>query len=112
MDNLNKENYFDDLTEKYPYAMLNFLSWIDEYKKAINWRRLFNPRFRTERISGHGFTALDKEYEPKFHDLPYEMQFGIMLKFVTDKFEEEGIDAPEFKELFETCLNAIQKEHG
>lgn len=75
MKTLTKENYFDDLTEKCPRAMEHFLKWIDEYKKEVGWCNLFRPLTTG---GAKGFTYI------KFHQLPYEMQVGIMLRYAKD----------------------------
>lgn len=61
-ENLNKVNFFNQLQELYPEAMGVFCQWIDDYKKRIKWDQYF-------------YLFL------KFHDLPFEMQTGIMYEF-------------------------------
>jgi len=75
MDNLNKENFWNDVYDKYPNATQVFCDWIDVYKKENNWDELFN--------AGHD-TRGDLTEAPKFHDLPIEMQQGIWIKFVRE----------------------------
>lgn len=41
MENLNKENFWDELYKKYPKGMKVFCDWIDEYKKQNNWDEFF-----------------------------------------------------------------------
>lgn len=67
MENLNKENFWDVLMEKHPKAMKEFCEWIDKYKAANAWPLLF---------SGD---------QIKFHDLPIDMQLGIILWFIEEK---------------------------
>lgn len=62
MDNLNKENYWNEMQAKYPEAMQIFLDWIDKYKVKVGWANLFH----------HGI---------KFHDLPFEFQNGVLARF-------------------------------
>jgi hypothetical protein len=62
MENLGKENFWNPMHEKYPLAVDKFCKWIDEYKKHVNWKELFGEKV-------------------KFHDLPYELQMGIMNRF-------------------------------
>lgn len=105
MNNLNKENFFDAMSEKYPKAMYNFCNWIDGYKAENNWDRLFNAG----KLNPGGETLVT--HAPKFHDLPYEMQFGILIRYCTETFAEEGnwIDLNEMRELFESCLIEINQ---
>lgn len=67
MMNLNKEKFWTPLMEKYPEAVEHFCKWIDEYKKEIGWDSIFKEGV-------------------KFHDLPYDMQNGILARFDLEKF--------------------------
>lgn len=71
--NLNKENFWNPLREKYPEAVEHFCNWIDQYKKEIGWNELFG-------------CSADEDCPIKFHDLPYEMQNGILARFDIEKF--------------------------
>lgn len=62
MENLNKRNYWNDIQLKFPDAMKVFSKWIDEYKAKVGWTDLFPNGV-------------------KFHDLPFEMQNGILARF-------------------------------
>lgn len=76
MENLNKENFFNEIQLKYPKAMDQFRKWIDEYKSSVFWDILFCNQ--TYIKPGSKFI--------KFHDIPFEMQVGIIDKF----FHEVG----------------------
>lgn len=65
---LTKENFFNEMLEKYPKAMKHFCEWIDQYKKAVNWDSLFNVNCQTA-------------FNVKFHDLPHAMQYGIWIEY-------------------------------
>lgn len=67
MDNLNKENFWNDLMKEYPGAVEHFCNWIDAYKKEVEWDKVFGPNV-------------------KFHDIPLEMQNGIIARFELEKF--------------------------
>lgn len=71
MNNLNKENFWDEMEEKYPAAMHVFKGWIDLYKKEVKWDELF------------GEDILDPV---KFHDIPFDMQVGILMRFSSEIF--------------------------
>lgn len=82
-ENLNKENFFNDMKKKYPEAMQKFCDFIDQYKKDNNWKELFNegvsimmPLPRPMR------TSVGKTIDPKYHDLPIAMQVGIFIEFM------------------------------
>ena len=63
MENLNKQNFFtEEWTAKYPKTSKAFCEWIDKYKERVGW--------------GNLFTKGDK-----FHDIPLEMQIGIISKW-------------------------------
>lgn len=80
--NLTKENFWNEQMEKFPKSMKIFCAWIDEYKKAVNWTGLFG----TDQM--------------KFHNIPYEMQQGIWIRFanwILPKFFEQ----PEYSYRFD-----------
>lgn len=62
MNNLTKENFFNEIKIKYPAAMESFCKWIDEYKQKNNWGQLF-------------LTGI------KYHNIPLEMQIGLWMFF-------------------------------
>lgn len=68
--NLNKENIWNDLNEKFPKAMKKFCDWIDEYKKDNEWNWIFGNHDK-----------IDYKKWIRFHDIPFEMQVGIIFKF-------------------------------
>lgn len=70
MENLNKENLFNELFEKHPKGTKHFCDWVDGYKKRVGWNALFGDSF--------GNPA------PKFHDLPFDFQVGIILRFILE----------------------------
>ncbi len=78
MQNLTKENFFNEMMALCPEAVEYFCRWIDEYKKEVNWDKLFPPP-RDPRIHG-----------VKFHDLPFEMQNGIIARFELELFNNKG----------------------
>ncbi len=78
MENLNKENFWNELQEKYPDGMKIFCDWIDKYKRDNDWGNLFN--FGTPHYAKQGW------HDPKFHDIPLAMQIGIWIQFSTETF--------------------------
>jgi hypothetical protein len=71
---LTKENFFNEMSTKYPLAMRKFCQWIDDYKKAVNWDSLFANHMQ-------GYHNGRPSPNIKFHHLPYAMQNGIWLEF-------------------------------
>lgn len=76
--NLNKDNFWNFVEECAPYTFHRFSEWIDRYKesefvlsngKKINWDGLF----------GNNTPTVDKI---KFHDVPFEMQLGVITHFL------------------------------
>lgn len=67
MDNLGKENFWNEIHERFPNVVDLFCRWIDDYKKEVEWTRLFATGI-------------------KFHDIPYELQMGIMNRFFIESF--------------------------
>lgn len=80
---LTKENFFDEMKEKFPNAMKHFCNWVDEYKKAVNWDKLFSSNENTDQLNSSKY---------KFHEIPYAMQYGIWIEYcrqsLSDFFEQ------------------------
>lgn len=82
-ETLTKENFFNEMLEKYPKAMKHFCEWIDEYKKAVGWDKLFNDHYHQSNIrrAANGEICSIDFSTPKYHDLPYAMQYGIWIEY-------------------------------
>lgn len=82
---LTKENFFDDIEIRYPKAMAQFKTWLDQYKADNHWKELFNE----QKIATGSYQSQDGHLEsdykwllaPKFHELPAALQLGIFLQF-------------------------------
>lgn len=88
LESLTKENFWNEIQEKYPLAMKLFSEWIDEYKVKIGWDSLFNGGIA---IPQNDVRLRDTHVEtvaPKFHNLPYDMQFGIISRFGMEMFAD------------------------
>jgi hypothetical protein len=83
---LTKENFWDAIMELYPKSTTLFCKWIDEYKEAVSWNKLFKANEDTIQI--HSSTY-------KFHEIPYAMQQGIWIAFVDDNLEKY-FEQPEY----------------
>ena len=101
MENLTKENFWNDLMDKYPEEMKRFCAWIDEYKKRVDWERLFG-NFSPEVLSV-------KVARTKYHDLPIAMQIGIFLQFTIENggFSTWAHLSPEVKNM-DSLVEAIR----
>ncbi len=86
MENLTKENFFDELYERYPLGMKVFCDWVDEYKKRVDWDRVFNGGLTTcvRAYDGNGYDPNGETHAPKFHHLPLAIQIGIWIEFLTE----------------------------
>ncbi len=73
MENLSKENYWNDLMERFPSSVKEFGDWFDKWKVQY-WNRFFDERF----------------YEFTLDHFPFEMQYGIIFKYFRD---EKGMDS-------------------
>jgi hypothetical protein len=85
---LTKENFWNEMMEKYPKATKAFCEWIDEYKKAVEWDELFANIGRLNEDVPGGFRK-----KVKFHDIPYAMQYGIWMEFcrqTSHQYFEQG----------------------
>jgi len=82
MANLNKENFFNDLQQKFPKAMKHFCDWVDEYKEEVKWLEMFSGNI-------------------KFHDIPYDMQVGVLLRYLSEITDyDDMLTIDEVKECF------------
>lgn len=77
MENLTKENFWNEMMEKYPEQMKKFCDWIDDYKASVNWESLFGTHKTTD-----GGRIVCSYSAPKFHDLPFAMQLGIWAEYM------------------------------
>lgn len=97
MEKLTKENFWNDLMEKYPEEMKQFCAWIDEYKERVDWKRLFNTGTDYTGylgMPGKPITEFKQVREaPKYHDLPIAMQVGIFFLFTSEQREGETMCA-------------------
>ena len=72
-ENINRENLFDGMTDKYPRGTKKFFDWLEKYKEEVDWSYLFSE-------------------DITFSDLPVEMQKGIIHRFVREKFGTDMIN--------------------
>lgn len=79
--NINKENFFNGMMEKYPDATQQFCDWIDEYKKECGMHEWLDDD-----------SSIAGLHPIKFHHLPYEMQKGIIHRFVKEKANQDMIN--------------------
>lgn len=90
-ENLNKENFWNEVMEKYPLATNLFCKWIDEYKEAVNWNKLFAANDNTDQLHSSKY---------KFHEIPYAMQQGIWIEFANDTLHR-FYEQPEYEYRFD-----------
>lgn len=100
IENLTKENFWNEMEEKYSLAMEKFHKWINEYKKENNWDKLFNT---TELPSDYMVEA------PKFHDLPFAIQMGIFMQFQIELDGDLGICREDGMYSIKACLCIINE---
>lgn len=99
MEVLTKENFWNDLNQKYPEQMKVFCDWIDEYKRRVDWNTLFNGDFTP---SGHGYAR-----SPKYHEIPIAMQIGIFYQFLDenrDKYRLKGVRVMKMQEMIDGIM--------
>lgn len=77
---LTKDNFFDKLKPEHPIGVATFDKWIDDYKVAVEWNRIFKC---------HQDVYNKVVCDVKFHDLPYAMQFGIFVEFAMQMVDLE-----------------------
>lgn len=109
-DSLTKENFWKATMEQFPKSTKLFYDWIDEYKKASNWDNLFGAH--ETKMNG---SLVCMGYAPKFHELPYDMQAGIWIRFVNDTLPQ-FFEQPEYEYSFDleedvkTVFGEIEQE--
>lgn len=103
MENLGIENFWNKMDEKYPAASLAFKKWIDGYKTSVNWNYIFGGYKETGRSI-------------KFHELPYELQMGIMNRFFielfssSDEYHAKGQREKQYHEEMEKAMKQLHKK--
>lgn len=103
---LTKENFWDEMEQKYPKAMKHFKEWIDNYKIEHDWDNLFNEGPIDSWNINSGSNANYKA-APKYHELPVAMQLGIFLEFAS-----ATVDQKEFTEEYGTNWMADMISEG
>ncbi len=99
MNNLNKENFWNEMYQKYPLAMKDFCEWVDQYTDQNNWKELFNSDSDWQDANGKNAPA------PKFHELPIAMQMGIWNEYI----DCDSILIDKCKINIETFLSATEE---
>ncbi len=105
-ENLNKENFWNEMQQRCPLAMKEFCVWIDIYKEKNKWEDLFNDSYSKtnyQYASNGEVTSIDFAF-PKFHDLPLAMQMGIWNHYV------ESLDIDSCKKSIEYDLFIRENE--
>lgn len=103
-ENLNKENFWNSMKSNYPTAMAHFSEWIDAYKDSIKWKTMF--------------------FKSKFHDIPFEMQLGILIQYFFERGcldtlmialgtenKKKAITASQFKKKLVYLFDKLEKEY-
>lgn len=86
METLTKENFWNEMEQKYPKAMKHFLEWVNSYKEENSWNQLFNSgkvgsgTYKSN--DGLLITNYTDVLAPKYHELPIAMQFGILIEYM------------------------------
>ena len=71
---MTKENFWNEIEQRWPGELEMFSQWLDEYKKKIHWDDLFHREKRE-----HYWTDL------KFHHLPDAIQIGIFYQYTIEE---------------------------
>lgn len=113
-ESLTKENFWNAIMEQFPKSTKLFCDWIDQYKESVGWDALFNANYFDlhaldvkGNLKENGKIAsifptrtLKATVSPKFHDLPYDMQAGIWIRFVNDTLSDY-FEQPEYQYSFD-----------
>jgi hypothetical protein len=93
MQNITNAFFWNALKVQYPEAVQLFNKWVDDYKKEIGWDRYIKPGV-------------------KFHDLPFELQNGIIARFDIERsFGEKTYKAnlPIYAKQFADMMEDMKK---
>lgn len=94
INNLNHNNFFTkEWKDKFPLSSKHFCDFIDAYKKEVHWNKLFNGNVSFESYGGSE-TFTYKTEAPKFHDIPFEMQYGIIFRWASQHFWHWTMEYP------------------
>lgn len=99
METLTKENFWNSLMDKYSGPLNEFRTWLDSYKKSVNWDDLFANKKIFQRE--HYWADI------KFHNLPADMQFGIILRYMNEK-EGRELQIETMKSIIDRFFNDQQ----
>lgn len=125
MENISKAE-FDEIGAKYPLAYQHFHTWIDSYKASVNYNEMFGDfgkpilhikgevkDFDNSQV-GHIIQVSNCDYEivklhsvPKVHELPFEMQFGILAKFMIEILQDNHLLLQLDKDIFKRLLKKV-----
>lgn len=121
MEGLTKENCFNRLEELYPFGMTIFKEWIDSIKEQLDWKNTFSDKginrpgivdgkivdyqvakdfIELSLSNNKHFHFTGDIYEIKFteaikfHNLPFELQFGILCRFFSNQVQGENVSFP------------------
>lgn len=75
---LTLENFFNQVDKESPQALKVFKDWFDGFKEAHKWNNLFNAAGQCKKLNEWESTNL---VAPKFHELPFFIQDGILTNF-------------------------------
>lgn len=78
---MNRSEFWDILSEKYPEEVGDFTHWCDEFKRRYNWFGIFREGADTIETP-LGTAVIHKSI--KIHDLPQAMQIGIFLQYTIE----------------------------
>lgn len=83
MEKMTKSGFWDQIERDFPELMADFKSWVDEWKRRVDWEHLFPFQLvgRTDDIMGKYY----EQYPLKFHHLPNAMQIGIFIQYTIER---------------------------
>lgn len=104
MNTMTKENFWNEIEQRWPGEFIEFKEWIDEYKKQVQWESLF-PILPRE----HHYTAI------KFHHLPDAMQLGVFIQYTKEtphRFDFIIEEGDTFEKIIENIKEWFYEEHS
>lgn len=107
-------NFWDDLKKEFPAIMEHFGQWIDEYKNEVAWDILFaNGNWVTIDDGSTTEVIKKRKYQQdiKFHDLPLEMQQGILIRYTGESAAYHAVNESSDGEFF-SFVGSLQQLYG
>jgi hypothetical protein len=98
--NLTRENFFDEMQQKYPQAAGRFSQWLEKYKDdGVNWKYFFSSREPARRSGPF-----------EFEKMPLPFQLGIFMQYIDESHKRMIVEDPYWHGLLDMSLFRVPRE--